>query len=176
MIGLAYTMQVIKYSMDIFEQAKPQFQKINYINQTLKESNSLGNNCLIYLIYLFIRTFNDWATIPYALKRPLLRMILKSHLKRFFKTSLQLHVYILMEFFFYCCQFTSNILFMDFQLFTCPFFNDMVDSLPQHSCPFCCCKERLISCFFIFYNFMSVIQRTFYTSMPVAAMVLLYSP
>lgn len=100
MIGLAYTMQVIKYSMDIFEQAKPQFQKINYINQTLKESNSLGNNCLIYLIYLFIRTFNDWATIPYALKRPLLRMILKSHLKRFFKTSLQLHVYILMEFFF----------------------------------------------------------------------------
>lgn len=32
MIGLAYTMQVIKYSTDIFEQAKPQFQKINYIN------------------------------------------------------------------------------------------------------------------------------------------------
>lgn len=32
MIGLAYTMQVIKYSMDIFQQAKLQFQKIIYIN------------------------------------------------------------------------------------------------------------------------------------------------
>ena len=55
-----------------------------------------------------------------------------------------------------------------------PILNDTVARLLDPSPPICSCKERLIFCFFVVYNVMSVIRRTFHTSMPMRAVVLKY--
>lgn len=57
---------------------------------------------------------------------------------------------------------------------TLPFLDHAVTCFAERSCTFRCCKECLISCFAVIYDFLSIIQETVDTSMPVAALIVVY--
>lgn len=61
-----------------------------------------------------------------------------------------------------------------FFVLTLPFLDHAVTCFAERSCTFRCCKECLISCFAVIYDFLSIIQETVDTSMPVAALIVVY--